>query len=257
MSWVGLSLAAFIIIAAVVAYAQQSANEDAKRNMDLALERAQHFRATKKVLSVDRKSGIAIDEDSNLVCLLKSVRGNWFSRVIPFSDVVGVETLEDGEAITRFSRGSQIGGIVVGGVLLGAVGAMVGGVTGSRKTKQNVHRIALNVIINDLSSPVHSITFLTEPVARNSRSYSDASRLAQDWQAVFKVIMEKRSGPPEEDYPSEISIPMLDEVESARDEVCENCGAKIGRLEQAFLFDKHVVCFSCNRRLRESQSEAR
>ena len=37
-------------------------------------------------------------------------------------------------------------------------------------------------------------------------------------------------------------------------EICENCGRQIGRLEQAWVYDNKIVCQACYNRLKESKS---
>lgn len=39
------------------------------------------------------------------------------------------------------------------------------------------------------------------------------------------------------------------------DEICENCGRAIGKLEQAFVHKGHVVCKECNRKLCDEPKE--
>ena len=40
-----------------------------------------------------------------------------------------------------------------------------------------------------------------------------------------------------------------------KNEVCENCGRTMGRLEQAFIYKGHIVCKQCNRHLCDEPSQ--
>lgn len=52
-------------------------------------------------------------------------------EIYNYSDIVDFELLEDGEFIVK----GRLGRAVVGGVLFGGIGAVVGGVTGGKKSK--------------------------------------------------------------------------------------------------------------------------
>ena len=56
------------------------------------------------------------------------------------------------------------------------------------------------------------------------------------------------SAPPQQLPPAATNAPTV------RVEVCENCGRSIGRLEQPFLHNEHVVCRECYQRLRSEGS---
>lgn len=43
----------------------------------------------------------------------------------------------------------QIGGVVVGGLLLGGVGAIIGGLSGKTETSGKISRIDLRLIVNE------------------------------------------------------------------------------------------------------------
>ncbi|MHC4365583.1 MAG: RDD family protein, partial [Planctomycetota bacterium] len=40
-------------------------------------------------------------------------------------------------------------------------------------------------------------------------------------------------------------------VSNRKVEVCENCGRTIGKLEQAYVFKKHIVCLQCHEKLKK------
>lgn len=40
-----------------------------------------------------------------------------------------------------------------------------------------------------------------------------------------------------------------------QNEICENCGAAIGRLEKAFVYKGHIVCNECDNKLRKAEQE--
>ena len=77
--------------------------------------------------------------------------------VFEYSDIVSYELLEDGESITK----GGLGRAVTGGVLFGGVGAIVGGVTGKKKTKKEINEFRIKIITKHEMNPEIYINFLT------------------------------------------------------------------------------------------------
>ena len=53
-----------------------------------------------------------------------------FSKKIPYADILGVDISENGNSVFQKSTSSAVGRALVGGVLLGGVGAVIGGIAG-------------------------------------------------------------------------------------------------------------------------------
>src|SRR6202167_4048798 len=102
-------------------------------------------------------------------------------RVIVARDLNAIAIQEDGDSITSTSRTSQVGGAVVGGLLLGGAGALVGGLTGKTTTKGRANRLGLQITIRDLKAPLHEVNFLARPALKGSRAYKDAAQAVQHW----------------------------------------------------------------------------
>lgn len=81
------------------------------------------------------------------------------------TSVASVEVLRDGTSITSTNRGSQLMGAAIGEVLLGPLGLLIGGVSGSKRTVQKVSQIGLKIIVDDRVRPIYSIDFLRVPGA--------------------------------------------------------------------------------------------
>ncbi|HEU5066637.1 MAG TPA: hypothetical protein VFT61_00410 [Sphingomicrobium sp.] len=80
-----------------------------------------------------------------------------------WSSIASVELVRDGTSITSTNRGSQLMGAAVGEVLLGPLGLLIGGVSGSKRTVQRVSQIGLKIIVDDRVSPIYTIDFLRLP----------------------------------------------------------------------------------------------
>jgi len=80
-------------------------------------------------------------------------------RQLPFSQISAVEIERNGQSLTQTNRGSQVMGAAVGAVLLGPLGLLMGGLTGSKRNKQRVSELALKIIVDDPRAPVHRVVF--------------------------------------------------------------------------------------------------
>ncbi|MGR3914872.1 MAG: SHOCT domain-containing protein [Gammaproteobacteria bacterium] len=168
------------------------------------------------------RNGIAVDTKNRQVAILqRKVAESFLERLevaaderpesevrtvaIPYRDILSSEILEDGETVTKTSRGSQIGSALIGGLAMGGLGAaigglagilggtaaVVGGLTGSTKSTEKTSKIALMITINDVSNPVHYVMLLDDGSAhkKTSSAYKDAMGDAQKWHGKIKVLI--------------------------------------------------------------------
>ncbi|MBB5715836.1 SHOCT domain-containing protein [Sphingomonas aerophila] len=77
----------------------------------------------------------------------------------PWSDISAVEVEKNGQSIIQTNRGSQVMGAAVGAVLLGPLGLLMGGMSGSKRQRERINELSLKVLIDDRAAPVHRITF--------------------------------------------------------------------------------------------------
>ena len=127
---------------------------------------------------------IALNHDKRAI-VLGTVKAN---RQYPWSAIASVEVVRDGASITSTNRGSQLMGAAIGDVLLGPLGLLIGGVTGSKRTVQRVSQIGIKVIVDDRVSPVHTIDFLRVPgtgVDPRNKLVRDAARRAEHVHALL------------------------------------------------------------------------
>jgi hypothetical protein len=114
------------------------------------------------------------------------------NRVITYQDVLSAEVFEDGIAVTKTVRSSQIGGALVGGFAFGGVGAIVGGLSGKTRTStQKIQRVALRLIINDTAEPLHEVTFLDTETKKDGILYKTAMEKARHWHGLMEVVIKR------------------------------------------------------------------
>jgi len=176
-----------IIVAIIIAFHVSGQ----KGEVSDKIEAQSGFTASQTFIGVDGASGIAIDETKDLLCLISRLGAVLTSRVVPYADVLSVELIEDGSSITKTSRGSQLGGALVGGVLLGGLGAVVGGLSGSKTTSQKIKRVDLRVVIDDTKSPLHNVCFQNAEGARGGIIHNAAISQARHWNGLCDVVIRR------------------------------------------------------------------
>lgn len=152
---------------------------------------------------------LALDENSRLWALYKGLIPSW-KNDIPrrFDSIIGYELLEDGSSITK----GGIGHAVVGGLLFGRTGAVVGGITGTRKTKQTCTNLTIKITVDSVSCPTEYISLITSSTKRESAVYKKAYKIAQDILSLLQVIcsqveQERREPPKPQPEPQQTPPP--------------------------------------------------
>ena len=83
-------------------------------------------------------------------------------KIYNYSDIVDFELLEDGESITK----GGLGRAITGGLLFGGIGAVVGGITGGKRSKSICNSLKIKITVNDMRSPVVYINLLATATKR-------------------------------------------------------------------------------------------
>lgn len=105
-------------------------------------------------------------------------------KIYKYSDILDYELLEDGESIVK----GGLGRAVVGGALFGGVGAVVGGVTGKKKSKEICKSLKIKVTLNDVNNPVAYISFIATEFKKSSLTYQQHYRSAQECISLLQYM---------------------------------------------------------------------
>ncbi|MEK3719237.1 SHOCT domain-containing protein [Paenibacillus sp. FSL H8-0034] len=158
------------------------------------------FNVSKKIIAADLDTAICLDEESKTICLMYA--GMKTSKVYSYKDILEVEVVEDGNTITKTSRGSQVGGALIGAVLAGGVGAIIGGLSGSKVQSNRINRIDLKMVVNDTEKPVVFINFMNEydeatgikdtrGEKKDSKKYKSAYEKVTQWHGLMSVLIKR------------------------------------------------------------------
>lgn len=158
-------------------------SEQAKQALIESDEKAQvleAFTPTKKIANI-----LELDENKRQVIFHTGFfggRGN--SNVYNYSDIVAFELLENGSSITK----GGLGGAVAGGLLFGGVGAIVGGITGGKKSNGVCNSLKIKITINNISNPAVYINLINTQTKTDSFTYKTLYKSAQDALSTLQII---------------------------------------------------------------------
>lgn len=200
---------AFVIlcVAAVIMGEKRRAEGRRKAEATEATVRTRRdFAPSDVYLSVQDQSGIAIDLENNKLMILRARA----QHIIGFKQLISVELVEDNVSLVKTSRGSQLAGVIVGGVLAGGVGAVIGGLSGSKRSSETVRKISLQIVTDDFNKPNHEVTFLDwllnfdpslkvdlansgKGLSKDDPLYKEALEKANLWHSRLTTIMKRVS----------------------------------------------------------------
>ncbi len=128
---------------------------------------------------------IATDNVSHRFCIVTATT----KKVYDFKDLLEVELIKNGESITKTSRSSQLIGTVVGGVLLGGVGAVIGGLSGKKENINSINSIELRLVLNSTQSSVFDFVFFKRYDKNDSKDAKVYLDKAHMWNNIMKAII--------------------------------------------------------------------
>lgn len=148
-----------LILLPFSAYALFSARARQRKVNDLrAAMQACGFKITHDLPSmlVDSNSG-------RIACYEHLPEGGFRHWLLEREQILGTAVVKDGGNVTSTSTSSLMGRALVGGVVLGGVGALLGGLTAKSETSAKMKKLVLEVILDCPDRPVHRMTFLDIP----------------------------------------------------------------------------------------------
>lgn len=162
-----LSSAGISMLNNPMSYNQQSINEMISNRQTMV----KNFKPTKSTGNY-----IHIDENNKSFRIGKDI--------FAYENLLSFELLENGQSITK----GGLGRAVAGGLLLGGVGAVVGGVTGGKKTKGICNSMKLRVSLKNAHTDVVYITFIMTETKTESFKYKLAQDSAQKCITALETI---------------------------------------------------------------------
>lgn len=135
----------------------------------------------------------AMDDNSKLWAISQGPLTTWKNgEPRSYSDIIDFELIEDGGSISK----GGLGRAIVGGALYGGVGAIVGGVTGKKKSNPTCTSLMIKITINNSSHPTQYIKFITSSTKKSSFTYKTEFNNAQEIMSLLQLIVNKQKEHP-------------------------------------------------------------
>lgn len=162
------------------------------------LSELDNYKTTQYYIDKDFTKYIGIDEINSKVCLINTSgkeKENYIMNTYSFSDILEVEIIENGNSVSKMSKTSVAGRAILGGILLGGVGAVIGGFTANRNSFEKMNKISLKLIVNNTKNPIFEIDFYNDftgkGLEKKNINYVEFINKANYWYGLFKVIIKK------------------------------------------------------------------
>lgn len=186
------------------------------------LETAYLLKRGMEQFSITNKGGrLFIDEENNKF-FFNGLDDNITNPIHNFDDLLGYEIIQNEKSISKGGLGTAL----IGGLLFGGVGAIVGGVTGDRKTEEVVQKIQIKLELDDMSNPIENVLYwdASLPSFRGGKMtplFLDAlkSHLEKD-AALLELVLRKVEKKKELTDKSELNVSkntIKDRLENLRD----------------------------------------
>jgi hypothetical protein len=148
----------------------------------------------KRFINPENTKAIVLDESNKKVYLFSPT--NNIKLDYNFDDIIQSEVIVDGNTITSTNRGSQLMGMVVGGILAGGVGAIVGGLSGGKTSKDEIKNIELKLTINNMNNSIFKVNFLPFTKvgwSKDSTKVKNSLSEIETWQGYFDIILKQQN----------------------------------------------------------------
>lgn len=104
--------------------------------------------------------------------------------IFEYDNLLSYELLEDGETVTK----GGLGRAVAGGLLFGGVGAIVGGITGGKKSKELCNSMKIRITLQNAHTDTVYITFISAETKKSSFIYKAAQTNSQSCISALENI---------------------------------------------------------------------
>lgn len=150
-----MALFFIIIIVAVILVAIVFSVEESNKQKEFAslmeeyrtrLDKIKGFTASEIIEGQCSLFLFAIDDRNDKIVYID--RDN--TSCVDYNSIISVELLEEGTVTQKKSTSRTIGGALLGGAMIGGVGAIIGGVTGSSKERKNVSSVVIKILLRDI-----------------------------------------------------------------------------------------------------------
>ena len=106
-----------------------------------------------------------------------------------YSDIVDFELLEDGNSISS----GGVGRALIGGALFGTTGALLGGITGGKKSKNTCTKLQIKITVKNDIAPAVYVNLLSGEFKKDGFIYKSAAENAQTILSLLQLMCDENS----------------------------------------------------------------
>ena len=189
MEWVvGLAIVLGVVFTLGLMKGQR--DQQTATDVERRIHHLDNFEPTDTYVSNINFAGVAIDASRREILLADEATLRRFTM----SSIILCEILEDNVRLAYVNRGSQLARVTVGGILLGGVGAVVVGLSASKRSINNVSKVILRFTTDDFERPKHDIvlldwSFSKKGLKRDGLLYRAALETAELWHGRVTAMM--------------------------------------------------------------------
>ena len=148
---------------------------------------------------------LSFDDNAQTFTILKRKENQ---AIYHYNQIVDFELLENGETVTK----GGLGRAVVGGILFGGVGAVVGGVTASRRARGVCRSLKIKITFRNSPNLTEYINFIDTETMTDSSFYQIRYEDAQETLSALQLAVEQIEN-------SVVAEPPTEHVASDADEI--------------------------------------
>ena len=189
MEWVvGLAIVLTVLVA--IGLMQGQRTHRTTTSIETRIRHLNNFDPTAVYVSSSNLAGVAIDSSRREILLADEAT----LRRLTISSIISCDILEDDVRLAYVNLGSQLAGIAIGGILPGGVGAVIGSLSASKRSINNVRKIILRFMTDDFERPRHGVvlldwSFSKTGIKRDSMLYRAALETAELWHGRVTAMM--------------------------------------------------------------------
>lgn len=169
------------------------ATQEAIEIVKNTLNKNNDFLVVKVIFDINLKYGVAIEESKNIFIIFEfDIKNKALlnSKHFDYKDLISSEIVQNGEKSTQTIRTSQIGGTLIGGLLLGAPGAIIGGLSGKQRISSRITELYVTITVNSIENPIYIITFIDRPYLIKS-AYEKQIKEASELHGLMSVLIKR------------------------------------------------------------------
>lgn len=128
---------------------------------------------------------LGYDDAQKKIVIVSDLESRRNPYIYSVKDILEIEIIKNSDSVTKTGPLSLTHNATLGGLFLDReTSATIGVLTADKTTSEEIKRLDLRIVVNDLKNPIHNISFL---LGRNNANIVDAER----WYAILRILIKQ------------------------------------------------------------------